>query len=192
MALPGDTLSTTPVPGRPIGARALPVTGRVDYLDGPLAVGDTSQGLEHQRWRCRVDGDHVKLQASCVPEYVWQTRAGLSEVSATFDQNARPWVAYVAGGTAYLYWFDATVPGYVDFELPAGTVNPRLLLDDPRPQNLANSDVILAYVRDGGLYYRQQRERFEVERLLLADVPAGLIKLARSDQLRVEFHLEPM
>ena len=54
-----------------------------------------------------------------------------------------------------------------------GAVNPRVTLDDKRRGQTSSSDVILAYLRAGSLYYRQQRDRYLTEYLLTANPPCG-------------------
>lgn len=133
---------------------------------GPIAIQDPSQGLGIRLWQARAVGGDVLISAPGVTEFVWYTHSDdIEQVSLAFDQNGRPCVAFVddVGGT-FLRWFDPVPNAVVNFDLGAfNAVTPRVTLDDNRPFNGANSDVILAYVRAGIVRYRQQRDRFEDE-----------------------------
>lgn len=192
--LPDNVASTVAVPAAFVGARAGPVSKKIDYEDGPIALQDPSQGLMYQRWVARLIGENVLLSARNTPEFVLFTAPDMDEFSFTFDQNARQVVAYVQAGVAKLYWFDSAEGGYVTTTFGANYLNPRVTLDDKRflaTRGYQTNDVIFAYIRNKNLYYRQQRDRFTIERLLRANVPGGLIKIGFNQQLRLQFMLEP-
>lgn len=192
--MPGDVLSSRSIPARFSGARSGATSKTVDYEDGGVAIQDPSEGLLYQRWRARLfnagkDDAFVMLDAREVPEFVWIAIPRMTEISFSFDANMQPAVAFVADGQAYLNWYDNTVPGYVTTTLSADVETPRVTLDDKRhvgSNGYQVSDVILAYTRGGNLYYRQQRERYTVERLLKEGV-TPLIKIGFNRQLRLQF-----
>lgn len=129
------------------------------------------------------------LDASEVQEFVWVTVPYMTEISFSFDANMQPTVAYVASGQAYLNWYDSIEATYVTTELADGVTTPRVSLDDKRflgSNAYQVSDVILAYVRAGNLYYLQQRDRYTIERLLKTGV-TPLIKIGFSRGLRLQF-----
>jgi hypothetical protein len=192
--MPGDSLSTMPAPARFSGARAGSTSKTIDYEDGGIAIQDPSRGLLYQRWRARLFNagkvnSYVDLSAREVPEFVWLTVPNMTEISFSFDANMHPVVAYVAGGLPFLNWFDSTVSAYVTTPLAADAITPRVSLDDKRElgsNGYQVSDVILAYVRGGNLYYRQQRDRYTIERLLKEGV-APLIRIGFTRGLRFQF-----
>lgn len=191
MALPDGVLSTEPVEAPFLGGRALPVTDIRDYETGGIALQDPSQGLLVQTWRARIlnNNTDIVVDADSVAETTLISGTNITEVSLAFDSNMNPAVAYVEDGTAKLYWFDSTLPGQTTTEFP-GIVTPRVSLDDKRPLQSAIRDVIFAYLRDGNLYYRQQRDRYLTEYLLQEDVGSpGLIKIGMNRQLRFQFLL---
>lgn len=190
MALPDGVLSTTAQPYSFSGARSLSVTKVVDFENGGIAINDASQGLNVQRWRARlIDGD-VIVDAPAVDEFTLISGAGITEISLAFDQNMRPALAYMESGSAKLRWYDSTVPGYDIITLPAGSATPRITMDDKRTTQAGISDIILAYVRSGTLYYRQQRDRFLTEYALTTGITTGLIKIGMNNRLRLQFMLE--
>lgn len=159
----------------------------IDYEMGGVALNNPSQGLWVQLWRVRVDGDVVYLGPDGGTEQPAFIRAGITEVALAFDQNMQPVIAFVQAGQAWLWWFDSTAPGMV-FTQIAGAINPRLTLDDKRPGQVGNSDVILAYIRAGSLYTRQQRDRYQIETLEEASPPCGgLACIAMSTGNRLQF-----
>lgn len=143
---------------------------------GGVALQDPSQGLEVKVWTARLTvhedpltPNFVELFADDVPPIIPLTGLGITEVSLAFDQNMRYALAYVQAGVAKLFWYDTAVEGYVTDEFP-GAISPRITLDDHRDMELAASDIILAYIQDGNLYFRAQRDRFTQAYLLLADL----------------------
>lgn len=187
--LPQDVLSDQSVEAPFIGGRALPVKNEVDYETGGVAIQDPSKGLNYQVWRARIlnDKTQIVVDAENVGEAVLVTGFNITEVSLTFDQNMQPVVAYVEDRQAKMLWYDATIPSNVTLNL-TGAITPRVSLDDKRDNQSLASDVILAYLRDGSLYQRKQRERYDTERLLAANInKPGLIKIGMNTKLRFQF-----
>ena len=190
MALPDNTLSSTPVPGSFIGAAAQPITRAVDYEDGPIALSDPVAGLDYQRWRMRIlNNSQLMLSAPNTPEYEWRSAPAITDVSIAFDQNANLYCVWVQQGVSYLYWFDTTANDFVVTNYGSTWVTPKITLDDKRATQNARSDVILTYVRDGKLYYRQQRDRFQIERLLDNGPIVGIEKFGKNDGYRLQWLL---
>lgn len=191
--IPGNSLSLQAVISRFAGARALPITKTLDYEDGGYALNDPSRGLLYQRWRTRLINDQVWLDAPNSSPQVVFSASEMTEISLTFDQNMRPALAYVQKGIAKVWWFDSSVGQMTVTTIGTGIITPRISLDDKRfAATLGNqtNDIILAYVRDGKLCYRQQRDRFAVERVLATGIKKGLIKIGLNRQLRLQFMLE--
>lgn len=186
MAMPENQTSSEPVPAAIVGARALGITDTVDYEDGGIGLNDPSEGLLYQQWRGRLlDGDIILDAPNTEPVTIY-TATGATEFSFTFDQNMRPVASFVIDGVAYLRWYDSSVPGTVVTTIGSGVISPKVFLDDKRPLALANSDVILGYIRDGFLRTRIQRDRFLIEYTHDA-VDTRLIKIGFNAQLRVQF-----
>lgn len=197
--IPMGRLSTTPVPSDFVppddleGAATFEFGPISDYEMGGKAISDPSLGNQDRVWRMTANElGEVYFYAEENPEFLFITLPGLTELSFTFDQNMRPVLAYVQNGVARLRWYN-TVPGdYVVTDLPAGSISPRVSLDDKRQTQtaLGDNDVILAYVRSGNLYYRQQRDRYENEYLLAAVGSAKLIRIGMNMGNRLQFLLE--
>lgn len=186
--LPQNTLSTDPVNAVFLGGRSLPVRDLVDYEDGGIALQDASRGLLYQTWKAEViNGEKIILSAESGFKLTAIAGINITEVSFTFDQNMRPIIVYVEEGVAKLRWFDSAIAQFITTPYPE-IITPRLALDDKRSGQSAISDVIFAYLRNGNLYYRQQRDRYSIERLLASDVNSpGIIKIGMSRQYRLQF-----
>lgn len=86
----------------------------------------------------------------------------LKRLSATFDQLGRPLVFFDTGTELKLYWFDPvlaenTVTVFGEGAYPFATFDIRWDTSNPE------SDVMLFYIRAGGIYYRLQRDRYGIE-----------------------------
>lgn len=162
-----------------------------DYEYGGRAIQDPSFGLKDRVWTGDyIDGAVVLAAPGVAPTEVLEL-ANIEQFSFTFDQNMQPFVAYqLENGTAAFYWYDSTAPGFVTTTLTTGSYDPRCSLDDKRPLQTGNSDIILAYCRAGSLYMRVQRDRYETEYELADDIEQReLIQIGMNVRLRFQFQL---
>lgn len=163
----------------------------IDFERAGVAQLDTSQGLLVKNWRLWLeDGRKVMLQPDGGAATMLFEDSGLTEVSFTFDQNMRWSAAYLRFGVLTLRWYDSLVSNHVVSSFGPGRC-PRLTLDDKRNENLGNSDVVFAYIKGDDLCYRQQRDRYLVERVLKADLYPGtrLRGIGMNKNLRLQFEL---
>jgi len=203
MSLPNNTLSSIPLESAFLGSRGASVNPLVDYEDGGIDFNDPSEGHFYQWWRARVVDNTVVVDAEHVEEQVLYTGTEITEVSLTFDQNMRPCLAFVDNGRAYLQWYDTSVSQQVVTDLGSTVITPRVTLDDKRSSQSSNSDIVLAYLKEGTLRVRQQRDRFGIEYDPTLEVPEpmrtqyrqqiaqspGLVKIGMGHNLRVMFQL---
>lgn len=188
MAFPDLVLSTIPMPAQFIGGRAFAVQKHIDFEWGPIAIQDPSKGSMYQIWRARMENDYVYLSAPNVAEFVLLDLPGVTEISFTFDQNARHIFAYVQSGVSYLRWYDTSVAAYVTTVIDG--ITPRVTLDDKRELQRSASDVLVFYVRAGALYMRMQRDRYGIEYHLANAVVNGLVKCGMMRNWRVGVQLD--
>lgn len=193
MALPDNRLSSEPVPGYFLGARAQVFPDYIDYMDGGVAIQDPSLGLDYQTWTAEIVSDvledNIMLSALTFPATSVYTGDDITEVSLAFDQNMNVCVAFVEAGVAKLLWYDTTVSELVVTEIGSEVTHPRVALDDNREFNRANSDIILAYIKDGALYYRQQRDRYAIERQLSSGPWIALKRIGMGSGYRFQFQV---
>lgn len=166
---PQHVLSTTPI----LGTLLLPNKQPSEVVSnewGGVNLNDPSQGLFLKVWTCILVGDDVVLSAPGSPTTVVFSRPNLSEVSLAFDQNMRPFIAFVQTGQSKFYWFDSLIQDFRFTDLPSGSTTPRCTLDDHRQAELSTSDIVLVYIHDGNLCLREQRDRFLIEYILYEDL----------------------
>jgi len=189
--IPEERLSSTAVIAPFMGARNAPDIGPLlDRENGGVALQDPSQGLLAKEWLGTCDGSQITLSAEGVSPTVVITDTDITEFSFTFDQNMNVAVSYVAGGSTKLNWFDLTVNQQVTTVFGAGYLTPRVSLDDKHPLASDTSDVIFAYVLNDNLYYRQQRDRYQTERLLKAGLNGFLLrKIGMNTKNRFQFQI---
>ena len=187
----GNILSTTDVAAPLVGARALPISGMVDYEDGGIGISDPSEGLLYQIWKATIvdaggSNKEVYFEAPNTAPHLVYSGGNITEISFTFDQNMRPVLAFVENDLPYFRWYDSSAEAQVVTALDSGVINPRVFLDDKRVLQRGNSDIILGYIKADNLYFRMQRDRFGVEYLLKEGV-LSLSKIGMNRQLRLQF-----
>jgi hypothetical protein len=103
----------------------------------------------------------------------------------------RPVVAYIVGALCYLYWYDTTVDAFVTTQLGVAR-SPRVTHDDKRLRAEQTADVLVAYIKNDTLCYRQQRDRYTVERVLATGIPddVDLLQAGMTDKFRIEFYVD--
>lgn len=194
--LPDQVLSSTAFQAQFRYPRNIPRRPLVSYEYGGVALNDASQGLRRRVWKMEyLDGDFI-LSADGVEAATVLSIDSVTEFDFTFDQNMRLAIAYETvvggvGGGARFYWYDSTLSDYTTLELGSSATTPRCALDDNRDYQTSVSDIILAYVRAGTLYYREQRDRYTVERSLLENAGAGLVQIGMNNLWRFQFQLLP-
>lgn len=187
--LPDGVLSTTALPASFLSPRDAPIVPLIDYELGGVGVSDPSQGLMIKSWRMQwIAGDFV-LDAPGVAPAVVLSKPNVKNFSFTFDQNMKVFITWTDDLGCWYWWYDATLPGYSTVQLAADAQTPKCSLDDKRIHQLSVSDIILAYMRSGSLYYRQQRDRFGVEYLLKSDVGGYLRRVGMNRVWRFQFDI---
>ena len=167
--LPLDRSSSISVAGLYLPPDDLNTSPLVDYEIGGVGLLDTSQGLLARNWKCWLQGYEVFVQPEGgVPTFLFSA-ADVSELSFAFDQNMRWSVAYIQAGVLNLRWFDTAASDHVTSSFGEAR-NPRVTMDDKRASQLQRSDIVLAYIRGTTVYYRQQRDRFLIERTLRTNI----------------------
>lgn len=196
--LPGQILSTPAQPAAFLSPRAFMRSAGDQALE-PMSIGgagfrDTTLGLASQVWTGSYDG------ANCV--LTPQTGAPISVAISLavwfdfcFDQSMNPVIAWADNiGVSHFRWFDSTINNFTITDLPSDVDPwPYCVLDDSRPTQSSNSDVIIAYTRSGGLYFLAQRDRFGIEyHLGSVPVPKVLTQAGMSAGNRFQFQFNAL
>lgn len=154
---------------------------------GGVGISDPSGGLTYQMWHgvLETDTGTVLLDAPNTPQFVLYSEAGITQMDFSFDQNMKPCLAFTQNGVAKFWWYNTANLQYETIILP-GAMTPLTLLDDKREGLLGSSDIILFYLREGRLYYREQRDRFTVEYDSGISGVRRLIRVGFTEGLRVQ------
>ena len=156
---------------------------------GSLLISDPTGGLRQATWEGYLDGQTFKvwIPPSGSVTSVLTVTGTVTELSMAFDSNMRPHFAYVEDGVPKFYWYDTSTNQNTITPYP-GITSPRLCLDDKRDRQGALRDVLLFYLREGSLYCRQQRDRYEVEYFLqeTAALAIDQVGMAAHNRLRIE------
>ncbi len=190
--LPGNVVSSITISSDLLNPDSAVRAPLLDYELGGVAISDSSQGLQAITWSCYIppNTNDVMLKPGDGAPILFAQIAGVIELALAFDQNMRPVIAYQTLSGLFLYWYDSLAAGYITTGFGPGR-NPRLTLDDKRDFNIGNSDVIFAYIRDDGLFYRQQRDRYGIERQLDTGVSKlSLANIGMNRGLRMQFDLK--
>lgn len=171
--MPENTLSSSSI----YAAFLIPdkVDPLVDYEWGGVDLLNASQGLMVYVWKCFYEDGWIQITNDEITHQIIQV-ANVKHLSLAFDFNMHPTIVYVVENEdktrdTYLYWYDTAVAEQVTTLYGESYLFPQLSLDDHRLHQSANADIIFAYIKDGNLYYRQQRDRFTIERLLFENIP---------------------
>jgi hypothetical protein len=190
--IPDGAISTEPIIGTIVGGRAnTSLTDPTeDYESGGTALDDASAGLQVRTWRAYIeDGEAIYIDAVGIAPVLAYEGESITQVSLAFDQNMRYALAIVEAGVAKLNWYDTTIPGRTTLTF-AGAASPRICMDDKRALATGENDILLAYVKNGKLYHRLQRDRFTIEYWLF-DLPEPathrLKRIGMNDGLRLQF-----
>ena len=171
-----------------------------DLEAGPIAITDTSAGMNYQKWVLSYEEPNIILTPQVVgsPSTIISV-FGCTQISFCFDQNARPSIVYLTDTSCFLYWYDSTISNYTTTEFP-GLASAILSLDDKRQIQISANDILFWYTKETSpgvfeLYHRRQRDRFDTEFLMRENpaeqmpVPQYLWKAGMHKELRGQIAL---
>lgn len=192
----GELSSTAQISGFAYPVKSpLPEDRLQDWELAGAGLNDPSQGLLVKVWRgfgvrnVATGLIDVFVEAPSVAPVLLFSGADITELSLSFDQNMNPFVAYHQSGAAKIYWYDPLLPGMTHTVLPSGTRTMRCTMDERREAFVADSDIVLAYIRSGNFCIKYQRDRFLVEHIKRAGVGANceLVSMARNNSHRMQW-----
>lgn len=165
-----------------------------DYEWGGIGLNDPSAGLNYRKWKLfynKETGDLFLKRADQDTTHLVLNQIGITNVGLSFDFNMNPQVVYVYNNKTYFYWYDTAASGYITTEI-VGAKNPCISLDDNRDVAADTNDIILAYQKDTGLYFRRQRDRYQTEYLIYSDIPENvrLHQIGLTDKFRMQFYFK--
>lgn len=195
MSLPDDTLSATPVPGTFLEPdNVVRATRLEDYCSGGVAIGNPSPNLFAYNWKAWMDGQNgvIAREPYIDPEVLFTIADEsllVTDLTLALNKNNDWNIAIGIDGTIFFRWYDALLQDYTITTYP-DSCSPRLTLDDKRNAFSQSNDVLFFYLRGTSLYYRQERDRYGIERFL-GTYPGivGLGRVGMSDRNRVQIEL---
>lgn len=163
-----------------------------DWELAGIGLNDSVAGVQYQDWTFYMDGPDIMVTApNTPPTVVHSPGLGVLELSGSFDSNMQPVVVWTGADlVTWLRWWNPVTTSFVLSTLPA-LRSPRLTLDDKRASQTVNRDVLLFYIRDEAVCYRQQRDRYQVE-YPLYPLPRGYTRIGRvgmTDRMRMQVEL---
>jgi hypothetical protein len=183
--IPTNTITATPVRAVFAGPIANTYSPTMMSTYGGAAISDPSQGRSSQVWTVTYDGTNILVKPASGITAVSLPVAGVLSVSLAFDTNMAVAIGYQTSAGSHLYYYDTVAAGYATKDV-LGATSCRVCVDDLRPENASNSDVIFAYTLGGNLYWTQQRDRYATQRLVGA-TSKKLIRMGPSIINRLQF-----
>lgn len=192
--IPTNSLSVPNVPGTYYNPSGQIPYRDMDWAIGGVALNNPFEGLDVRVWRAWLDKDTGDVwlgsqEDPVIPDVLMFTQPGTTDISLSFDQNMNPTISFLQSGVAKIWWFDTFVGAMAFTSIGPGNGVPKCTLDDRRLSMSGTSDIILGYTRGGSLYFRQQRDRFLIERLLKTGVVGDVIKIGMGQNLRLYFQV---
>ncbi|WP_417436415.1 hypothetical protein [Idiomarina abyssalis] len=188
MALPGNKLSIIPVEAPFVVAPDELPSPWEPVEQGGISLDDNTAGLQYQLWRGVMEDTELVLRGERGGEGRVELGPGVSEVSFTFDQNMRPMVAFVQDGLAKYRWYNSLLEDFEISQLGSWAKTPRVSLDDKRRLQSGASDIILAYIKDRMLFFRMQRDRFDIE-YPTGEPATALVRVGMNTKNRFQFEM---
>ena len=152
---------------------------------GGIALNNPSQGRLVQPWSVVYAAGSIQVQPVSGSVVFTLPATDVQTISLAFDNNMAPVLAWKTSAGANLYYYDSTTLSYVTQFFSAVT-SCKVCVDDPQDFYTSQSDVIFGYTLNNNLYWRQQRDRYSIERLVGA-TNQYLIRMGPSVGNRLQF-----
>ena len=154
---------------------------------GGIALGDGSKGRQFKQWNISYDGTSIRLKP-LDGDVVWTyTVSDIRDVSCSFDNNMSQVVAFTKDDGCYLYYRDTLTQQFITRQF-LGATKCRVCVDDARDFYNPESDVMFFYTLNNKLYYRQQRDRYDIQ-VWVADTKKELRRVGPNKGLRLQVEL---
>lgn len=186
--IPGNRITPAPI----VGSFSFPLDEDYDPLHhrvwGGVALGDSAQGRLFKLWEVSLVSGTISLGPVGEPVAMTVLAPGATSVCLAFDTAMRVTLCWTTATGVYLYYHDPLSQEYTSI-FYNGLSSCRVCVDDPRSFYETESDVIFAYTRNGNLYWRQQRDRYEEERII-GPTPGIIVKVGLSSLGRLQFEIQ--
>lgn len=176
----------------PHPAPFLPPEGAQDASEtvvvmGGTSIGNGNDGRQVKEWRATlVAGVTTVTPVGGGEEWVAATH-GAETISLAFDNNMNPVLAYQVGSSSNLYYYSTLAQAYDTLVVP-GTSSCRVCVDDAREIAQVISDVIFAYTTGSAMFWREQRDRYEVARKV-GDTTGKIKRMGMNEERRMQIEV---
>lgn len=161
-----------------------------DYEYGGIHYRDSSLGLMSHIWIAElVEDDIVVYNKDTDESFIAYSGKDIEEFSFAMDTANNPIIAARQNGILHVRWFDFDTQVYIVTSF-TGIRNACICLDDKLNYVTGTSSIILAYIRNDNLYFRDQRDAFSIE-YLLKELSSNikLLKIGMNEGRRLQFQL---
>lgn len=163
--IPNYTFTPEPVYGQFLYLQDLPYDPLEQKVMGGIALNDPSRGRLYREWTVRYINNTIEVNPGNEPVVFSFAAEGVLTVSLSFDNNMSVVLCWTTLTGGNLYYYDVLTSQYTVREFP-GITSCKVCVDDPREFYTGQSDVIFGYTLNGNLCYRQQRDRYDIERVI--------------------------
>jgi hypothetical protein len=185
--IPNNSFTAVPVTTPYAFPMSIPYSALSQTIWGGTALSNSANGRMVQLWSIWYDGTNINVSPSGGAIAFSIAESGVSQLSLAFDENMNVAICWLSAGNANLYYYDTVSAGYITLTIPATSCV--ACIDDPASFYSGQSDVIFSYTRAGNLYYRQQRDRYTIERLIGPCTTKLLRRVGLSTGNRLQFEL---
>lgn len=156
---------------------------------GGKALNNGFYGRMYQQWNISYDINTEMISVKPKDgDIVWQKgEPGIKSLSLAFDNNMNLVIGWKKEDGCYMYYFDTITMKYITRPFLGATAC-RVCVDDPRDFYNANSDVMFIYTLNNKLYYRRQRDRYDIE-YYVGDTKRELQRAGPTVSYRVQIEL---
>jgi len=185
--IPANTFTPIPVISNFQAPYDLPYQPLTQHVLGGVAIGNPSLGRQVKIWTVNYNGVSITVKPIDGPIAFTLVAADVQTVSLAFDNNMGLVIGWMTSIDAKLYYYDTLLAAYT-IRTFVGPTSCRVVVDDARDFYTAQSDVIFGYTMAGNLYWRQQRDRYDVQ-YLIGPTANLLRKMAPNVGNRLQFQL---
>lgn len=186
--IPGNIFTPIPVVSNFQPPYDLPYQPLTQHVLGGLAIGNPSLGRQYKIWTINYNGVSITVKPIDGVIAFTLIAANVESVSLAFDNNMGLVIAWkLTTGGANLYYFDTVTSQYIT-RFFASITSCRVCVDDARDFYTSQSDVIFSYTLGTNLYWRQQRDRYDIQ-YLISPTTKMLRKVAPNMGNRLQFQL---
>ena len=140
-----------------------------DIKNGPIELSQSKNNLISRYWICYQDSINVYLRGAIdentwsEPILIFEEVNEIEEISLTFDSLGREIIFYKISSGLYVWFFDSLASSFIKLLISENGKNPLADFDYINNTSNENADAMIFYVKNDGIYWRLQRDRFTIE-----------------------------